>query len=440
MREKLKQLWRKKLVRNTGWMLLGHGTRVVLQALYFVLAARTLGVEGLGVFSGALALAKIMLPFSAWGLDEVLARRVSRNHDEYPEALGNALTVILTSGTLCSLLAVALNELLFAGKVPWLFMLLIASAELVLYRLQMLVRRAFQAFERLNITAIFKAAPSVTLTIAILGFRLTSEHRAIVDWGLWYFGAMAVPTLLGVIVMLLLLGRPTFAPGKPLQELREGFFFSLSESARTAYTDADKILLLRLMSREVAGVYKAAYRVLSVLMTPVLALLDASYARFFKTGEVGVAGSFRFAVRLMPVSVLYSGVVGASLFFTAPLLPWVLGPGYQESAQVVRWLAPIPLIQGASYLLMQTLTGGGHQRARATGQLVIAALNITGNLLLIPRVGWRACAGVAVASELILAVMMFLLCRSAARRGERPTKEGAPELPDSEQPSSGSET
>ncbi|MBW2459031.1 MAG: oligosaccharide flippase family protein [Deltaproteobacteria bacterium] len=436
MLDKLKQLWRKKLVRNTGWMMMGHGTRVVLQALYFVLAARWLGVQGLGVFSGALALAKIMLPFAGWGLDEVLARRVSRNQGEYPEAFGNALTVILISGSLFSLLAVAVSQVLFTGHVPWLFMLLIATAELVLYRLQLLVRRAFQAYERLNITAIFKAAPSFTLMAAIVGFRLTSEHSTMEDWGLWYFGAMAVPGVAGIVVMLALLGGPTFKSGQALGQLREGFFFSLAESAKTAYTDADKILLLRLMSKEVAGVYKAAYRVLSVLMTPVLALLDAAYAPFFKTGEVGVRGSFRFAVRLLPVSMLYGGAVGAGLFFAAPLLPWVLGPGYQETAQVVRWLAPIPLIQGASYMLMQTLTGGGSQRTRSTGQLVIAILNITGNVVLIPLYGWRACAVVAVASELILAVMMFLLCRAAARREER--AEGDEEAPPvvSEPPSS----
>lgn len=428
MLAKVKRLWNKPLIRNTLWMLLGHGTRVGMQGGYFVLAARTLGADGLGVFSGALALAKIMLPFSGWGSDEVMARRINQEHGVYPEALGNALRIILSSGTVFTLVAVAVNGWLFAGRVSWALVLLVASAELILYRLQLVVRRAFQAYERLNITAIFKAAPSFTLLIAILGFRFTSPDRDVTVWGWWYFGSTAVVTVAGMIVMLRDLGMPRFVAGEATKQLKEGFFFALAESAKTAYTDADKILMLRLVSKEAAGVYKAAYRILSVLMTPVLALMDAAYARFFKTGAKGVRGSYGFAMRLMPITVVYASVVAAGLYFVAPVLPMILGEGYEETVTIVRWFAPIPVIQAASYLLMQTLTGGGHQRARSITQGIIAIGNVAANALLIPLYLWRASAGIAIASEAALALCVFLLCRMAAReRGDGPPSLDAPD-------------
>ncbi|MBW2529006.1 MAG: oligosaccharide flippase family protein [Deltaproteobacteria bacterium] len=426
----VRKLWQRKLVRNTVWMLFGHGSRVGLQAAYFILLARTLGAEGLGVFSGALALAKIMLPFAGWGSDEVLVRRTSRNSSEFNEALGNALLITAFSGALFTGIALVINQALFAGRVSWQLILLIASGELVLYRLQYLTRRAFQAFERLNITAVFKAAPSLTLVVGVVAFRATNPERDVDVWGLWYFGAMAIPGIAGIIVTLALLGRPKFVMAAAMKQLREGFFFSLSESAKTAYTDADKILLLRLLSREIAGVYKAAYRLLSVLMTPVLALMDAAYARFFKTGAGGVRGSYRFALKLMPLTVLYTAVVATAMWLSAPLLPLLLGKSYQGSVEIIRWLAPIPVFQAASYLLMQTLTGGDFQKQRSIGQLLVAIFNIAGNVVLIPIYGWQAAAGMAVASELLLLVMMFGLCTWSARRQPQGTEESAADHPD----------
>jgi O-antigen/teichoic acid export membrane protein len=142
-----------------------------------------------------------------------------------------------------------------------------------------------------------------------------------------------------------------------------------------------------------------------------LALLDAAYGRFFKTGARGIRGSFRFAVKLLPISMLYSVLVAVALWFTAPILPLILGKGYANSVEVLRWLAIIPVAQGASYLLMQSLTGGGHQRARAIGQMVLAGVNVVGNAMLIPTYGWKAAASMAVASELILCAVMYGLCR-----------------------------
>ena len=44
------------LAKNTLWMLLGQGLRLVIQALYFVVIARSLGVSGYGAFIGVVAL------------------------------------------------------------------------------------------------------------------------------------------------------------------------------------------------------------------------------------------------------------------------------------------------------------------------------------------------------------------------------------------------
>ena len=434
---RVRSLWSHSLVRNSAWMLGGHMVRVGTQGGYFVLAARTLGPDGLGVFAGVLALAKIMLPFASLGAEEVLVQRTARDRSDYPEALGNALLITSVIGLLLTGLCALVSDFIFGGKASLKLVLLVAISELVLYRLQILVRRVFQAVDDLRVTAFVKGIYGPALAAAIVGFALFSPDKSVDAWGYWYLLAIAVPSVGALVYMLIKLERPVFRPRAAMSQLVDGFFFSLSESAKTAYTDADKMLLLRLQSKEIAGVYKAGYRVLSVLMAPVLALLDAAYARFFKTGAQGIAGAFDFARKLLRFSVVYGLVLAGGIWLTAPLLPWLLGPKYEASVEVLRWLAPIPVIQSFSYMLMQALTGAGRQRARGIIQFAAAILNVGLNLVLIPLYTWKAAAGSAVVTEAFVLIAVYLLCRKldTEERGAGSTESrAAKESPAGEDP------
>lgn len=100
--DKLK-LWigrfgKNSLARDTLWMLLAQGMRLVLQAAYFVIIARALGVEQYGAFVGATALVAIIAPFASFGGGNLLIKNVSRNRALFSEYWGNALFMSFVSG------------------------------------------------------------------------------------------------------------------------------------------------------------------------------------------------------------------------------------------------------------------------------------------------------------------------------------------------------
>ena len=75
------------LARNTLWMLLGYGSRAVIQAVYFVVLARSLKPEGYGAFVGTAALIAIVAPFASLGYDWLLQKNVARN-SAYSQSTG----------------------------------------------------------------------------------------------------------------------------------------------------------------------------------------------------------------------------------------------------------------------------------------------------------------------------------------------------------------
>jgi O-antigen/teichoic acid export membrane protein len=397
-------------------MILGHGSRILLQGLYFILLARALGAEGFGSFAGALALVTILAPFSGWGAGNILIMRVARDPAAYPLCIGNALLTIAVSGSALILVALGINHWLLSAAISWPVLLMIAFSELLFYRFAELVGQAFQAFERLAVTARVFVLTSALRLAAVIGFLALSDARTVEAWVWWYAGATLISSALSLSTALVVLGRPRFAPSAIPSQFREGFFFSLGIASKSVYTDIDKTMLLRLTTAEITGIYTAAYRVITMAFTPVHALLSAAYAKFFRAGESGIKGSLGFALRLMPIALGYGLIVGVAMFLAAPLLPLVLGSDFQASVNALRWLAFLPFIQSFHYLLADALTGAGLQGWRSTVQVVIAVLNAILNLWLIPLYSWQGAALATLICEGIMGLLFVVLISQRYKR------------------------
>src|SRR5258705_6473883 len=91
---------RTTLARNTAWMILGQAFCVVIQALYFIEIARSLGVRNYGAFIGVVALVGIVYPFGSLGSGNLLVKNVARDHSLFAEYWGRALAVTAAFGIL----------------------------------------------------------------------------------------------------------------------------------------------------------------------------------------------------------------------------------------------------------------------------------------------------------------------------------------------------
>jgi O-antigen/teichoic acid export membrane protein len=422
----MKTSWRKtlgnylpgNLGQNTVWALSGYGLRLLIQAVYFVIIARSLGANQYGGFVAATALTAVISPFVGIGTGNLLVKNVARNQSLFRDYWGNGLLMTLASGILFMGVVLVASFEVLPRSTPTLVIALISVSDLIFVKLLDMAAWAFQAFEMLAQNARLNVLLSFTRLAGIAALAGAVSHPTIKMWSAVYLAGSVLSGLIGVIWATAKLGAPRLALGRIHEEIVEGFHFSVSLSAQTIYNDIDKTMVARLSTLDAAGIYGAAYRIIDVAFTPVRALLNAAYPAFFRHGKDGFHSGLQFGRRLLVRTLPYPLIAFVALMAGASLLPLILGEGFRQATEALRWLAPLPLLKTLHYFVSDSLTGSGFQGTRTLAQVAVAIFNVALNFALIPSYGWRGAAWASLASDGLLVVTLW--CVAAVLLSRRP--------------------
>lgn len=388
-------------------MMGGFGLRIVAQAVYFVLLARTLGPEEYGAFVGVLALVILLAPFASWGSGNILIKHVSRFPEQFPTYWGAALATTLVSGGGLVVFAVGLSGLFFGWERALALALPLAIGEMLGTRLGDVASQAFQALHQMKRTSAIWAGMTFSRLLGLILFLFFPGEKVASLWA-WFYAASGVG--LGVLAVFWVGRKLGWGPLSlvPMRgEWREGFYFAVSLSSQGAYNDIDKTLLSRLVSDQVAGIYGAAYRIIDASFIPVRALLFASYPRFFEAGAKGLGWAGRLAVRLLQIALLLALLTSFFLVIGTPLVSKLLGQSFVGVREVIFWLLPLVFLRVMHYFPADALTGSGFQGLRTAFQIGVAVLNVGLNLWLIPLWGWKGAAAASWLSDGLLALSLW---------------------------------
>ncbi|MFE4114874.1 oligosaccharide flippase family protein [Priestia sp. YIM B13448] len=397
------------LVKNTVWVLIGQGLRIIIQAAYFIYIARLLGVEGYGAFISTVALVAIISPFSGIGAGNLLIKNVSRDRTLFNIYWGNALLMTLISSILLLMLVMVLSQFLLPSSLSLKLILLIAISDLFFAKVLDIGSQAFQAVQRLSYTAQLQILLSLFRMIGAVLLSVFNSRISVETWGYCYLFSTVISALIAVVCVCTVLGFPKLDYKRIKGEIKDGIYFSISFSAESIYSDIDKTMLSRLSSLEAAGIYATAYRIIDVAFTPVLALLRASYAKFFQYGTEGIRNTLTLIKKIFPLSLIYSILIAIILYFVAPIFPKFLGEEYKHSVDAIRYLCLIPLFRSVSYFAANILTGCNYQGYRTTAQLISSGVNIVLNFVLIPKLSWIGAVIACGTTNIFLSLLSWSL-------------------------------
>jgi O-antigen/teichoic acid export membrane protein len=390
-------------------MFASHGIRLFIQAGYFIIIARSLGPQQYGAFVAVTAFASILAPIVGLGGGDLLIRNTARDKGTFSESWGNLLLVTVVSGTLLTAVVAGLARIVLPPSIPTVVMIAVVLADLVFWKLIDCAAFGFQALERLDLTALVNITSSVTRLVGIAVLALAFHHPTSLQWSVVYLLATILSAAIGVGLIRFWAGSPRLIPSRIRAELKDGLYFASALSAHTVYNDIDKSMLARMATLDAAGIYAAAYRLVEVAFVPVRSILSATYPGFFRAGEEGLSATVTRMRRIVRLPVAYAVVVFMASLALAPVIPHVLGKDYANSVEALRWLSILPLLKTVHYFLSDSLTGAGYQRLRMLVQVLVAFFNIAINLWLIPAYSWRGAAWSSIASDGLLALLMWIV-------------------------------
>jgi O-antigen/teichoic acid export membrane protein len=387
---------------------IGQGLRLIIQAAYFVLIARSLGPTAYGAFAAVVALAAVLGPFSGMGTPNLFIRDVRSGKREAVICWGNGLLITVVSGSLLTVLVLVVNYL-FHLKTSSFIVLAVCISDLIFMKITELAAFGFAASNRMKDTSIQSVVVSLLRLVAI-GILVLAIHPVTLSEWVWaYLASGILGTAYAVYRGTALWGRPTLQLSSLREDITEGLFFSISTSATSIYNDVDKIMLGRLSDFVSTGIYSAAYRLIDVSMTPVRSLVSAAYPVFFKKGIDGIRATYPYAKSLILKASMYGAAISFGLWICAPVLPLLLGKQYILAVPALRLLAPIPLLRCFHVFLADSLSGAGFQRTRTVIQLAVGLVNVVANLYILPRYSWRGAAWTSLACDGLLVIVFWFV-------------------------------
>jgi len=397
------------IFKDTFWALLFQGASAVIQVIYFVMAARYLGAEGYGTFEGIKAFSAIIFPFVGLGMNDLMIQYTSRDESRFSQNWGDTLLVFIFSLGIALFVFFPLIKSLLPA-ISSLLILLLLLADLAGLKLCNLAGSAFMSVHKVKQASQLGIIYVLCKLVSVMFLPLFPIEQRLFAWGFLYFLGSIFPAIILLILVQKNIGKPKFnIKSFDFSKLKQGIFFSISESASSINSQVDRTMLVSMSTPKAAGIYGAGYRFIDIGLLPIFAAMGANYARFFKHGESGIKGTFGFALKLLPFACLYGILVAIALIIFAPFSTKILGEEFAQSSSVIIWFSPIPLLVLLQSLAADTLTGAGLQRSRSLVQVGTAAFNVSLNFYLIPLYSWHGAIWATLSSEAFKLVGLWLI-------------------------------
>jgi len=407
-------------------------TRAGQMLLAFVLA-RSLGVEGYGLFVFAVGGAALAGMVAGFGWPNVINREMPRLIRQ--EAWGLLRGMNRAADLFTIAFAAVLASALLAGSFYFaefaiglrLAALMTVPIALVYLRQQQLV-----AVDRpvLSMTLDQGMAASLVLLIALI--RPFGPQGTIMSYCAVVIALVAVGTLVfrGRLPPQV---RSVTATYRWREWIGSGASMFSSLLSRILVTRIDALLVAPLAGLADAGIFGGAFR-LSLLMTfPQFILQSVVTPRF---SRAFAAGDHHRVRQLYAATLAFAGITALPFLLPALIAPSLVmgtlfGPEFAAGGPTLFWLAMGQFVAAFGISLNSMIAMGGDHKAMGRQGVAIAVLTMGAGLLVVPRYGAEGAAIVLVASNALWVAGMARLARPLLGRGDgrEPSAAGARTAP-----------
>lgn len=403
-----------RLAKNIGSLFVSQVLSYLIAFIYSIYLIRYLGVADFGLLSYALALTSILTVFCDLGLTTLMTREVAKDRSQTFSYLKTTISIkIALSIVVVLITAIIINSLGYSLSELYVIYLLLLS--MIFTTFSGIYYSLFQAYQKLEYQSIAQVLNSVLMFAGVAILIYYNSGLVLVA---------SLYTLVNGVILLyyIYIARSRFKFSLPSLQLDFkiwkktiflGLQFGLIGVFSTIYIWIDSVMLSILVNNDAVGLYNAAYRIIMVLLFVPFVMNAAIFpvmSKLYGTGQEALNRVFEKYLKFMIIISIPMGI-GITIL-ARDIITFLFGAAYTGSAialQILIWSTVITFLY-SSYLSLFISTN--KQMILTKIAIIGMFINITLNLILIPKYSYIAASVNTVLTELSLILLVFIIARS----------------------------
>ena len=395
-------------MRNTGWLLFEQIFRMGLSLVVTSLMARYLGAENFGMLNYGLAYVMIFTTVSNLGIDSIIVNEIIKNRKDTGKLIGTTIYLRFFS-SIFSIFTIVLIIYYFD----------VSNSTIQLITFIQSISLLFIVFDAIGFWFQSNLQSKYIVIAKSIAFTIVSIWRLALIFFEKSIEFFAVATVIEAIFMssFMLIFYRLFKPPKlryssqtAKQLLFQSYHFLISGILIMIYTQIDKIMLGQMAGNLTVGIFTAALVISSLWMFIPNALIQSARPLIMESKNHNEY-LYRKRNKQLYCSIIWMGIVASILItiLAKPIILFVYGTQFIESVQVL-----VILIWSRIFALIGTikaiwLTSENLGRYLTIFVGIAAFINVSLNLMLIPKYGAIGAAIATLVAEIVSSVFAVLL-------------------------------
>lgn len=408
------------LLQNAVSVLLVSAVGVPAGIVTSILLARYLSVADRGSYSVAITFLGLVTLFSQLGWSSASIYRLRRVRSEPAQVA----TAALVASAVCSLSAIGLCLLLrdwlwqrfFAGAPPEIFVLTLVIVPFQLVAIVFTgIARGIDRFRISNAHQMFVNLGSLVALILVLVVYEGNVTDVLI-------ASLAVQVVAALGLLVAVVRHTGISTRIQMSEIRPSLVFGLKSYVQSLAGQLHERIDVFMIAYFLADPTQVAFYAVAAGVIRLLKLVPEAVGKalFPRLAEADAADSGILAARVLRHSTLWVGVCVVGLGVLAPLLiPLLYGHEYELSIPPFLLLLPGMALLSVYQIMARYFVALGRQHVNIYTQLFSLFVNVSLNVVLIPRYGIVGAAAASLVSYGLEALLITIAFTSHSGRGLR---------------------
>ncbi len=398
----------RNIFKNSIYLLFAQSSIKVISFFYSIFLARSLGVEGFGLYIVALTYFSLLSAVSDFGFNRFLIKEGAINQESVHKYIGASI-----------LIRASLVSVFFAALSIWFILFDKDSLRVAISNLAILavLPQAF-SFTFDSILASRQKFKNSAMGLLVLSFATTVSGVFLVGFGFGPIGAV-VSLILGQIIyaafLVMVVGRKNLMLSLRVKDayikdiLKGSIPFGILAILGMLYFKIDTLLLSYIRGSAETGLYGAVYRFLESIIFIPSAFSAASFPVLANLHHTDTAELKRVYFKSLKVLAALSIVILLGFVIVLPIIIRIFLTEFVPSIPVLYILSltiPFMFVHAAGVQVI--MSTDKYIKSIFTLSLVTLGFNVVLNLLLLPKYGYIAAAWVTVLSEALSFIIFFI--------------------------------